>query len=68
VFSRTLLDAVEAALPPFGRGQAPQDIARRVDGYALVTVRHALRDLVNSSRAVFTGPDSQRRYSLPASA
>jgi hypothetical protein len=58
-----LLDAFEAALPaPNEPGLAPVEIWRRVGRWALITARHAIRELVRQGRASYTGPDSRRRY------
>jgi hypothetical protein len=59
-----LLDAVEAALPPSeAAGIAAADVHGRVPGaWSHGTVRHALRILVDSGRAEFTGVDRHRKY------
>ena len=60
-FSPALLDEVAAALPA-GEGLRPAEIHARVGRWSPVTIRHALRQLVDDGRATFTGPDCQRRY------
>jgi hypothetical protein len=61
--SRTLLDAVEAVLPPpSDAGLATQAVHARVGGWNRTTVRHALRQLIREGRAGFSGLDRHRRY------
>lgn len=59
-----LLDAVEAALPPAeGAGIAAAQVHERVPGvWNRTTVRHALRVLIGSGRARFSGVDRHRKY------
>lgn len=59
--SPALLDEVAAALPT-GDGLQPAEIHARVGRWSAVTIRHALRQLVDEGRATFTGPDTRRRY------
>lgn len=57
------LDKVAAALPArHAYGVTPRVLLQRVGEGALVTVRHALIELVKTNRATFTGPDGDRRY------
>jgi hypothetical protein len=61
--SPDLLDAVEAALPAAGDAAiAPCAVHDRVGAWNRRTVRHALRALVQSGRARFTGGDRHRKY------
>lgn len=61
--SRTLIDAVEAALPRLGEaGIATRVVHARVGLWNPTTVRHALRELVRQGRAGFSGRDRHRHY------
>jgi hypothetical protein len=61
--SRTLIDAVEAALPRADEaGIATRAVHAQVGHWNRTTVRHALRELVRQGRAGFSGRDRQRRY------
>lgn len=57
---RTLRD-VEAVLP-LERGITPAEAHRRMDCWALITVRHALAELVGAGRAVADGPNGHKTY------
>lgn len=59
--SQKTLDAAEAALSPTDWRRAGE-VHRAVDGYAYHTIRHALRALVRSGRAVRDGYDNKARY------
>lgn len=65
-----LLATVEAALPPPDRaGIAASQVHGRVPGaWNRTTIRHALRALVQSGRASFTGVDRHRKYRLAGAA
>ena len=58
------LNAVWNALTPDGPGSTPASVHAdvHVGGWALVTVRHALRQLVELGRARRSGPETQMRY------
>ena len=58
-----LLDAVAAALPTGpGAGVAAREVHDRVGRFNRTTIRHALRRLVATGRAGFSGGDRHRRY------
>lgn len=58
--SDTILDAVEAVLPADGNGLRPRDVTGTI--YSLISVRHALRELVVMGRARSEGPDCHKHY------
>jgi hypothetical protein len=61
--SPDLLDAVTAALPPpDGTAIAARQVHDRVGAWNRTTIRHALRELVQSGRASFVGGDRHRKY------
>lgn len=59
--SPQFLDDCYGALLPT-QGLPPKIIVERVGYGAIVSVRHALRQLVDDGRATFTGPDCSRLY------
>ncbi|MGO8919861.1 MAG: hypothetical protein ACLQJR_28510 [Stellaceae bacterium] len=61
--SPDLLNAVAAALPAAdGDAIAAREVHDRVGAWNRTTVRHALRELVQSGRASFIGGDRHRKY------
>lgn len=43
-------------------GLTPAQVHARMAEWSLITVRHALRQLVEEGRAAFTGPNQSRLY------
>lgn len=60
--SPKILAQVEAALPAAAPGLPPRLIHRRMQEWSPVTVRHALRLLVQAGRAMAEGPECRRLY------
>lgn len=60
--SKELLEQVAAALPSHGIGINYQDIHQRVDMWAPVTIKHAIRCLVEEGRARKLGTHPNFRY------
>lgn len=64
--ARTLRD-VEAILP-LERGITPAEAHRRLGCWALITVRHALAELVGAGRVTADGPNGYKTYRRVAAA
>lgn len=60
--SKELMQQVEAVLPSHGIGINHQDIRQRVDMWAPVTIKHAIRCLVEEGRAKKLGEHPNFRY------
>lgn len=60
--SKLCLDAVWNALTPDGPGSTPASVYADVEGWSLLTVRHALRLLVQAGRVRRSGPNMMMRY------
>lgn len=56
------LDEVLAVLPGRDGALTPKQVQERVGRWAPITIRHALRELVEDGRASFTGDAGRRRY------
>lgn len=59
--SNTMLHDVEAVLPT-AYGITPAEAHRRLDCWALVSIRHSLAELVKAGRAIADGPPGYRTY------
>lgn len=59
--SSKMMDAVEAVLSS-NFSLTPKQVHERMGQWAIVSVRHALRQLVEEGRATFSGPDGERQY------
>lgn len=66
-FRAATLERVYAAVPA-ARGARPVEISRAIGDLSVVTVRHALRALVEAGRVTFDGPDCRRLYRRVAAA
>lgn len=60
--SKKIMAEVEAVMPVSQPGMTPGELHGRVGQWAPVTVRHALRQLVEEGRATFTGGHCRRTY------
>lgn len=59
--SETLMAEVEAVLP-VRFGEPPKRIHAALGKWSIISVRHALRQLVEAGRATYDGPDGARYY------
>jgi len=63
--SKTMMDDVERCLSS-AFGMAPIVIHERLGMWSPVSVRHALRQLLEEGRVSFTGPNNRRLYRRPS--
>ncbi len=64
VSERALFLTLNALAPISEIGRQPHEIALGVQGYSLISVRHALRELCRRGLVRFDGPDCRRLYSI----
>lgn len=60
MISEQIMTEVERALD--AGAETPRQIHKRMGRWSVITVRHALRQLVDAGRVTFSGEDSHRRY------